>query len=163
VFPPTGPRLPTLAVRAAATIPEEYLMSDLSPAELLTAALEPTVKVTRYTVTCLPGAAPDADIFAITVEPRSNGQWGVFRTGNRRLKADGTWSWGYAWSAEDGRPEPGTDEEWDNYHAGRERWLAEHRFDLETALKLAREAAPRVTVMGRTPADVLAAVGERSE
>lgn len=42
------------------------------------------------------------------------------------------------------------------YEVSREDdWLAAHRFDLDTALKLAREAAPHVTVNGRTVADAL--------
>lgn len=51
--------------------------------------------------------------------------------------------------------EPETEAEWDDYHAGRDAWIAEHRFDEQTALKLAREAAPHVRVNRWTAADVL--------
>lgn len=37
-----------------------------------------------------------------------------------------------------------------------DEWLATHRFDEAIALRLAKEAAPHVTVNGRTVADALA-------
>ena len=40
--------------------------------------------------------------------------------------------------------------------SGREDdWLATHRFDLDTALNLAKEAAPKLTTNGFTVADAL--------
>ncbi len=40
-------------------------------------------------------------------------------------------------------------------------WLAAHRFDHDTALRLARELAPRLTYRGRTVADALAEGAQR--
>lgn len=53
----------------------------------------------------------------------------------------------------------GTDGQWHYEHLPSERTeqeLAEHRFDLETALNLARNMAPRVTLNGRTAEEALA-------
>lgn len=112
----------------------------------------PTVQAVKYAVSCLP-EGEDRDLFGITVEYRGSGHWGVFRGTHRCLGADGSWSWGYAWR--DGAQEPMSDEEWTDYHAGRDAWLDAHRFDEETALRLAKEAAPLVTVNGFTVSDVL--------
>ena len=102
---------------------------------------EPTViegvRVTRYEVSLLPESYADADSWAITVEYCRNGTWGVFR-GRRSLGSDGLWDW----------------ENGDNL--ADDDWLASHRFGLETALKLAREYAPKVSVNGLTPADIFA-------
>lgn len=70
--------------------------------------------------------------YAIRVEARSGGQWAVTR-GTRNLAADGSWSWN-ASEREGG-------------------WLATHRFGLEEALQLAREAAPHVRADGLTAAE----------
>lgn len=112
----------------------------------------------RYLVTVLPPGFPGGDMYAITVEERADG-WGVFRGQYRSLGADGTWSWGYRWR--EGDREPATDAEWDDYHTGHEAWLAEHRFDKGTALRLAKEAAPHVTNGRRTAAQALADYQER--
>lgn len=118
---------------------------------------DPYVQPTAYTVNCLPEDAedPDGHSFALTVGYCGDGAWGVFRSHARSLDADGVWSWGYAWAG--GDREPATDEEWDSYHRGRDAWLAARRFDLDTALRLAKEAAPHVTVNGHTVAEALAA------
>ncbi len=42
-------------------------------------------------------------------------------------------------------------------------WLDAHRFDLDTALMLAKEAAPKVTVNGFTVADALRMAQQRKE
>lgn len=114
---------------------------------------EPTVRVTRYTVCALPEGVPDRDLFAITVEPRSEG-WAVKRGEHRDLGADGEWSWGYRWQG--GDREPASDAEWDDFHAGYGAWLTAHRFDEETALKLAREASLTLRMNGWTVAAALA-------
>lgn len=122
---------------------------------------EPIVKVTKYTVNCLPeDDESDSDLFELTVEYRGVGRWGICRGSHRCLGADATWSWGYAWR--DGAQEPATDDEWTEYHEGRNAWLAAHRFDEETALKLAKEAAPHVTVNGLTVTDALRMAEESS-
>jgi hypothetical protein len=70
-------------------------------------------------------------MFALTVERTAPDRWAV-RRGQRCLNADGGWDW-------ESIPSERTDE-----------WLAEHRFDESTALALARDAAPKVTVNGWT-------------
>lgn len=114
---------------------------------------EPIVQVTKYTVNCLPEDGIDSHVFQLTVEYRGNGRWGVYRNPHCCLGADGTWSWGYSWG--DGTAEPSSDEEWADYHRGREAWLDAHRFDEKTALDLAKQHAPLVTVNGLTVADAL--------
>jgi hypothetical protein len=123
------------------------------------AQIEPIVQATKYTVNCLPEDGIDSHVFAITVEYRGDGRWGVYRNAHRCLGADGEWSWGYNWR--DGAQEPDGDEEWAEYHAGRDAWLEAHRFDEETALRLAREHAPRVTVNGLTVRAALRMAKER--
>lgn len=117
---------------------------------------EPTVKVTRYEVSCVPEQDINASMFTITVEYRGGGKWGVFRGGHRQLGADGTWSWGYQWPG--GDREPATDEEHADYERGHDVWLAAHRFDEATALELAAAAAPHIRMNGYTVADALAAM-----
>jgi hypothetical protein len=93
---------------------------------------EPIVTVTRYIVTCVPpDAAPDAHVWAYTVEQGRDGRWTAGRSG-RWLTADGTRVAACSESYE----------------------VCAH--DLETALRLAREEAPRVRVGRRSVADALA-------
>lgn len=115
---------------------------------------EPQVRVTRYEVSCIPEDNDDSGVFTITVQYRGEGRWGVFRGEHRQLGADGLWSWGYEWPG--GDREPATDEERDDYARGEEAWRDAHRFDLETALTLAKQAAPKLTVNGWTVDQVLA-------
>ncbi|WP_405531561.1 hypothetical protein OG592_27195 [Streptomyces avidinii] len=97
---------------------------------------EPAVQPTRYVVSCLPPDDINGAAFNISVEYRGRSLWAVVRLGSC-LNAAGQWSY-------------------ESIPSGREDdWLAEHRFDLETALKLAKEAAPHVTVNGYTVADAL--------
>jgi hypothetical protein len=101
------------------------------------AELAAIVTPTEYRVSCLPEDLLDMDVWEITVAYRGRGLWAVTRHSRCSLGADGTWSWG-----------PG--------EADEDEWRATHRFDLDTALRLAREHAPHVTVNGMTPADFLA-------
>lgn len=103
---------------------------------------EPTVQVTEYTVCLLPEDDINASAFGITVAYRGRGLWAVSRH-RQCLGADGEWDW-------EPLPSGRTDE-----------WLATHRFDLETALRLARAEAPRIVCNGRTAAEVLARGGAR--
>ncbi|MFI8942696.1 hypothetical protein [Streptomyces syringium] len=107
-------------------------MTDTNPAAVLRATTRPT----RYAVSCLPDDNIDANLFEITVEYRGANRWAVTRLGSC-LGADGTWARGVK-----------------EYDRG-DDWLAAHRFDLETALRLAEAAAPHVTVNGFTVADAL--------
>lgn len=103
---------------------------------------EPIVQATRYTVNCLPEDGIDSHVFEITVEYRGNDRWAVKRH-SQVLGSDGTWDY-------EMRPSAREDD-----------WLAEHRFDLDTALKLAKEQAPQVTVNGFTVTDALRMAAER--
>lgn len=98
---------------------------------------EPTVTATLYEVSILPEDDINRDVFAIQVEYRGGGRWAVTRLSSC-LGDDGTWDFGIK-----------------AYDRG-DDWLDAHRFDLDTALKLAKEAAPHVTVNGHTAADAYA-------
>ena len=103
---------------------------------------EPAVQVTGYLVSCLPEGHDDRWTFTIQVKHTGNGQFAV-RHGIRDYGTDGTWDYEPSW------PEHGIDED--------EAWLASHRFDHDTALRIAREQAPLLTYRGRSVSDVLAA------
>lgn len=99
--------------------------------------IEVTVTPTRYVVCAVPEDVQDWDLFALTVERRAPGRWAVCKR-SRCLGADGTWD-------HESIPSEREDE-----------WLATHRFDLDTALALAKEAALTVTVGGMTVQRALA-------
>lgn len=92
---------------------------------------ETTVTATRYEVSLLPEGDDARRHFTITVEYRGDGRWAVCRY-PECLGADGTWDW---------EPRPSERDE---------DWLDTHRFDLDTALRLAKEAAPTVIVNGHS-------------
>ncbi|WP_431040032.1 hypothetical protein [Streptomyces sp. P9-1] len=99
--------------------------------------LRPHALATRFSVNLLPEtASPDAHVFEITVEYRGRGRWAVLRHG-RCLGVDGTWDY-------EVRPSEREDD-----------WLDAHRFDQDTAIRLAIEQAPLVSVNGLTAADAL--------
>jgi uncharacterized protein YaiE (UPF0345 family) len=89
------------------------------------------VQATEYRVSAAPLDDSDAGRFALTVEWRGEGRWAVMWHGDA-LTVDGEWEF-----------EPRSSSRDDDY-------LARCRFDLPTALRLAREAAPKVAVNGRT-------------
>ncbi len=91
---------------------------------------------TRYSVSMLPIDHREHGHFEITVEWRGDGRWAVMHMGYC-LGTDGDWEY-------ESIPSERRDE-----------WLATHRFDLDTALRLAKEAAPKVTVNGWTVERVL--------
>ncbi|WP_141576064.1 hypothetical protein [Actinomadura sp. WMMA1423] len=95
------------------------------------------IRATRYTVCALPEDNVNARHFSLYVEYRGRDRWAV-SDGFLCLGNDGEWEY-------ESIPSERADE-----------WLATHRFDLDTALNLARAAAPKVTVNGYTVADVLA-------
>lgn len=98
---------------------------------------EPRVQVAAYTVSLLPeNHTPDSHIFDITVEYCGAGLWAVTRH-SMCLGADGTWDFGV-------KP----------YDRG-DDWLTTHRFTEAEALRLAKQAAPHVTVNGVTAAQAL--------
>jgi hypothetical protein len=121
-------------------LPEETLMD---PTQTPTVT-EPIVKATRYTVNCVPEeASPDGHVFEITVEYRGRDRWAVTRHG-QCLGVDGRWEYEL-------RPSEREDD-----------WPATHRFDLDTALGLAKLAAPHVRVNGFTVADALGMAERRA-
>lgn len=97
----------------------------------------PTVRPTRYEVSLLPEDDVNYPVYALGIEARGAGRWAVVRH-RMCLGVDGEWDW-----------EPIPSERGDD-------WLAAHRFDLDTALRLAKQAAPGVTVNGISAAQVLA-------
>ncbi len=103
----------------------------------MTAPTEPTVRATQYDVCCLPEDNINHGVYAITVEYRGRNLWAVKRFG-QCLSTDGEWDY-------ESRPSEREDE-----------WLAAHRFDLDAALRLAKEQTPKVTVNGFSAADALA-------
>ncbi|MET9953531.1 hypothetical protein ABZ135_18540 [Streptomyces sp. NPDC006339] len=92
------------------------------------------VEATRYEVSVLPFDDINRGSFTISVEARGEGRWAVSRH-RQCLDANGNWSW-------ESIPSERTDD-----------WLAQHRFDLDTALSLARKAAPHLVVNGHTALD----------
>jgi hypothetical protein len=109
---------------------------------------EATARPTRYTVSCLPERDINTHLYEITVTERGghNGQirWAVCWLG-RCLDDQGEW---------DHEPIPSYRED---------GWLDSHRFDLDTALRLAKEAARHVEVNGHTVADAYARSQARSK
>lgn len=97
----------------------------------------------QFTVCLLPETDINHHLYAITVEYRGRGVWAVVRH-KHCLSRNGTWDW------ESVPSERGAD------------WLAEHRFDQDTALRLAEEAAPSVCVNGITAAEALRRAGADS-
>jgi hypothetical protein len=97
---------------------------------------EAVVQATEYTVSCLPADDIEGHLFGITVQYRGAGRWAVVHHGSC-LGTDGDWDFGVK-----------------EYDRG-DDWLDAHRFDEETALRLAKAAAPSVTVNGITAVEAL--------
>lgn len=98
---------------------------------------EPAVRTTAYAVSCVPEDNINAWHFTVKVEYRGRGLWAV-TDGIGCFNIDGDRSY-----------ESTTSER-------RDEWLAEHRFELDTALALAKRVAPLLRVNGYSVADVLA-------
>lgn len=99
--------------------------------------LNVTVEPTTYSVTAFPDDDINSTVWLITIEARGFGRWAVchFR---QCLGADGEWDY---------EPRPSSRED---------DWIADHRFDLDEATRLAREALPRLVVNGRTAGQFIA-------
>jgi hypothetical protein len=95
------------------------------------------VTTTEWSVNCLPEDDPERSNWTITVKYRGRGLWAI-KHGAFCLSKAGEWDYEML-------PSELTDD-----------WLADHRFDQETAIELARKHAPSITVNGLTPAGLLA-------
>lgn len=105
---------------------------------------EPDVRPIKYAVSCLPLDSRSAHLFTIWVEWRGRDLWAV-TDGSFCFDEDGEADW---------EPIPSERED---------TWLSRHRFDLETALALAKRLAPQVVVNGHVSvADALARMGGES-
>lgn len=100
------------------------------------AIVERDYPATEYTVSALPEDDINAMHFQITVAYRGRGLWAVSRH-CQCLGRSGEWDW-------ESVPSERTDE-----------WLAEHRFPLEEALRLARAELPKLRCNGLTAAEVI--------
>lgn len=95
------------------------------------------VDVTRVSVSVLALDHRERRHFEITVEWRGDDRWAVMHFGFA-LGRDGEWEY---------EPRPSSRED---------DWLESHRFGYDEALKLAKAAAPGLTVNGFRAADVAA-------
>lgn len=111
----------------------------------MTTTPEATVMAVEYTVNCVPEDDLDSFCFEVPVQYRGNGRYAVIQHSHSCLGADGTWDQGV-----------------EEYDRG-DDWLDAHRFDLDTALRLAKEAAPHVTVNGYTVAHALGMQEKRAD
>lgn len=105
-------------------------------------APDPEVRVTRYEVSCIPEDHETRFSLTVAVECRGRGKWAVLNA-PYCLGSDGEWEY-------EMRPSERDDE-----------WLATHRFDLETALELAKREAPLMRVNGWTVPRILADIASR--
>src|SRR5690242_4491008 len=95
------------------------------------------VQPTRYVVTVLPEGYDTFDdwyLFVVTVQYRGRGRWAVYKGAYEHSSLPSALSRDGAWDLE------GVEEREDT------EWLDQHRFDLDTALGLAQEAAPDVGI-----------------
>lgn len=104
---------------------------------------EAKAKATNYTVSCVPEGDINRSHFTLNVAYRGSDKWAVIDV-PYCLSADGTWEFEHT-------PSERTDE-----------WIASHRFDLDTALRLAKDHARLMTVNGHTVTDALA-MGQKRE
>lgn len=104
----------------------------------MTATHEPFVQATRYEVSMLPDTNMHRRQFTLYVEARGNHRWAVTSGAHGCLGSDGAWEY-------EMNPSERSDE-----------WIATHRFALDVALDLAKDAARNITFMGHTVAEALA-------
>lgn len=116
-------------------LPDDRMLDDVIAAVL--ALVERDYPATEYTVSALPEDDINSSAFQIVVAYRGRGLWAVSRH-RRCLGRSGEWDW-------ESMPSERADE-----------WLAEHRFPLAEALRLAREELPKLRVNGMTAAEVQA-------
>lgn len=97
---------------------------------------EVEVRVTQLTVSLFPDDPQLGMAYDVRVEERSKDSWAVTRM-SHCLNTEGEWEY---------EPLPSSRDE---------AWKATHRFDLETALRMAAEAVPAVVVNGKRAVDYL--------
>ena len=124
-------------VRGSSAIPGGCVVTCDKHPEHSAVSHAPAVMATQYTVCAYPREDIDRLAFEILVEYRGNGRWAVERNG-ACLNAEG--QWGHERIPSEREAE----------------WLATHRFDLPTAIRLAVKVAPTLTCNGATIAQVLA-------
>lgn len=93
--------------------------------------------ITEHTICALPEDNINYWHYAIKVAYRGDGLWAVL-SGGYCLGGDGEWDY---------EPSPSSRDD---------DWLVTHRFDEQTALRLAEEQAPLMTCNGITVTDALA-------
>lgn len=96
---------------------------------------EALVQATRYEVSIFPEGAQPRRHFTITIEWRSDDRWAVL-DGHYCLGSDGEWEY---------EPQPSNRDD---------AWIDTHRFDLDTAKRLAKQAAPYLIVNGHTALEI---------
>lgn len=96
--------------------------------------------ITEYTICALPETNVNYSHYAIRVAYRGDGMWAVL-AGVYCLGSDGEWDY---------EPLPSSRDD---------DWLATHRFDETTALRLAEEQAPLMTCNGITVQQALERAG----
>lgn len=102
----------------------------------------PTVRPTKFAVSCVPADNVNAHHFTVWVEDRGRGMWAV---------TDGAFCY-----------DANGDAEYEPIPSERDgEWRAKYRFDQETAITLAKRIAPTLTVNGYTVADALAKAAGR--
>lgn len=119
----------------------------------ITTPAEPLVQPSSYLVSLLPEGHDDRYMFTVQVDYRGGGLWSV-KNRSRILGVDGTWCTGFDWSG--GPDEPATEAEMAQFDREQAAWLDAHRFDEETALRLAKDACRALSYRGWTAADALA-------
>lgn len=108
--------------RMAAEAAARRMADETPPAEAEPTPDEPTVRATRYLVTCVPEHRDPGGYRGVTVEYRGDERWAILHYA-LCLGTDGRWARERQSSERD------------------EEWLATHRFDLATARRLAEEQA----------------------
>lgn len=111
---------------------------------------EPIVKAVRYWVSSVPEDHPDASTFTLVVEYSCRRGWAV-KSNVKFLAEDGSMSYAFGWDHE-----PATDAEREAFEREYGDWAVKHYFDEETALRIARENAPKLRYRDYTVADALA-------
>lgn len=104
------------------------------------------VRITEVTVSAVPEDSINHSLYAVRVAWRGGETYAVMNNGYC-LGTDGEWDY---------EPLPSSRED---------DWLASHRFDYDTAYRLAIDVAPKVTCNGRTAVEAAEAherrIGER--